>query len=126
PYNTSGCTGAYFDPLVTTTHSAGNCSITGGRVYRGALHPSLAGRYFFTDYCNTAVRTITFDGGQPRIEDPIPAGTISQPVAFGEDVDGELYLASLTGTIHRVVGTGDTAESMVTTLDGQCLHAPTP
>lgn len=126
PYNTSGCGGAYFEPLVTTTHAAGNCSITGGRVYRGALYPSLAGRYFFTDYCNTAVRTITFDGGQPRVEDPIPAGAISQPVAFGEDVDGELYLASLTGTIHRVVGTGDTAESAVTTLSGQCLHAPVP
>lgn len=126
PYNSSGCSGAYFEPLVTTSHSAGNCSITGGRVYRGVAYPSLAGRYFFTDYCNTAVRTITFDAGQPRVEDPIPAGTISQPVAFGEDVDGELYLASLTGTLYRIVGTGDTVESRVSTLSGQCLHAPSP
>ena len=126
PYNTAGCTGAYFDPLVTTSHSAGNCSITGGRVYRGAAYPSLAGRYFFTDYCNTAIRTITFDDGQPRVEDPIPAGAISQPVAFGEDVFGELYVASLTGTIYRIVGTGDTVESRVSTLSGQCLHAPFP
>ncbi|HEY4529080.1 MAG TPA: choice-of-anchor V domain-containing protein [Luteimonas sp.] len=123
PYNTSGCNGSYYEPLVTTTHSGGNCSITGGRVYRGTSHPSLAGRYFFTDYCNTAVRTITFDNGQPRVEDPIPAGTVSQPVAFGEDVDGELYLAALTGTLYRIVGTGDTGESKVTTLSGQCLHA---
>ncbi|WP_165942208.1 PQQ-dependent sugar dehydrogenase [Luteimonas arsenica] len=126
PYNTSGCNGAYFDPLVTTAHSAGNCSITGGRVYRGAAYPSLAGRYFFTDYCNTAIRTITFDNGQPRVESPIPAGAINQPVAFGEDVFGELYVAGLTGAIYRVVGTGDTAQSQVSTLSGQCLHAHSP
>ena len=126
PYNTTDCTGAYFDPLVTTSHSAGNCSITGGRVYRGAAYPSLAGRYFFTDYCNTAIRTITFENGQPRVEDPIPAGAMSLPVAFGEDVFGELYVASLNGTIHRIVGAGDTPESQVSTLSGQCLHAPSP
>ncbi|MEN1928872.1 choice-of-anchor V domain-containing protein [Luteimonas sp. MJ250] len=126
PYNGSGCSGAYFEPLVTTSHAGGNCSITGGRVYRGSSHPSLAGRYFFTDYCNTAVRSITFDDGQPRVEDPIPAGTISQPVAFGEDVDGELYLASLTGTLYRIVGTGDTVASRVMTLSGQCLHPALP
>lgn len=124
PYNGAGCDDAYFPPLITTTHSAGNCSITGGRVYRGGSAPSLSGRYFFTDYCNTAVRTITVDDGEPVVEDPIPAGTISQPVAFGEDVFGELYLASLTGTIYRVLGAGDSPESQIATLDGQCLHAP--
>lgn len=124
PYNPSGCNGAYFMPLVTTTHSAGNCSITGGRVYRGAAYPALSGRYFFTDFCNTAIKSITFDGGQPRVDTPVAAGAVSQPVAFGEDAAGELYLASLTGAIYRVVGTGDTAESQVTTLGGQCLHAP--
>ena len=126
PYNMAGCNGAYFAPLVTAAHSAGNCSITGGRVYRGSAHPSLAGRYFFTDYCNTAIRTITFEDGQPRLETPIPAGAISLPVAFGEDVFGELYVASLGGAIHRIVGTGDSAESRVATLSGQCLHAISP
>lgn len=124
PYNTAGCTGAYFAPLVTTSHSAGNCSITGGRVYRGASAPSLAGRYFFTDYCNTAIRTITRGDGAPVVESPIPAGAVSQPVAFGEDVDGELYVAGLTGTLYRIVGTGDSAESRISTLSNQCLHAP--
>ncbi|WP_341777416.1 RICIN domain-containing protein [Luteimonas terricola] len=32
-------------------------------------------------------------------------------------------MSSLTGTIYRIVGTGDTGESQVTTLTGQCLHA---
>ena len=32
----------------------------------------------------------------------MPAGAISQPVSFGADVDGELYVASLTGQIFRI------------------------
>ncbi|MBJ7575723.1 PQQ-dependent sugar dehydrogenase [Luteimonas sp. MC1828] len=123
PYNTAGCNGAYFAPLVTTSHSAGNCSITGGRVYRGSASPALAGRYFFTDYCNTAIRTVTFANGQPVVESPIPAGAVGQPVAFGEDVFGELYVASLTGTVYRIVGAGDTPPSQLATLSNQCLHA---
>jgi glucose/arabinose dehydrogenase len=122
PYNGAGCDDAYFPPLITTSHSGGNCSITGGRVYRGGSEPALSGRYFFTDFCNTAIRTITAHEGEPVVEDAIPAGAISQPVAFGEDVFGELYVASLTGAIYRVRATGDTPESEVATLRGQCLH----
>src|SRR5690606_40304896 len=77
-------------------------------------------------YCNTAIRTITLDGGTPRVETPIPAGAISLPVAFGEDLAGELYVASLNGSIFRIVGSGDTAESQLETVGGQCLHAPAP
>lgn len=124
PYYTAGCNAVYFPPLVTTSHSAGNCSITGGRVYRGSASPSLAGRYFFTDFCNTTIRTVTFDAGQPRVENAVSAGVISQPVAFGEDITGEIYVASLTGVLYRLVGTGDTGESTLSTVHGQCLHAP--
>lgn len=122
-YNGAGCDDAYFAPLVTTTHAGGNCSITGGRVYRGGGEPALTGRYFFSDFCNTAIRAITFDDGEAIVEDAIPAGAISQPVAFGEDVFGELYIASLTGTIYRLQGAGDTPVSRIATLSGQCLHA---
>lgn len=122
-FNDAGCDDAYFAPLVTTAHADGNCSITGGRVYRGGAEPALTGRYFFSDFCNTAIRAITFANGQPVVENAIPAGAISQPVTFGEDIFGELYVASLTGTIHRIRGSGDTPVSQITTLAGQCLHA---
>lgn len=122
-YNDAGCDGAYFPPLIDTQHGAGNCSITGGRVYRGGAEPTLAGRYFFSDFCNTAIRTITFDDGEPVVEDAIPAGAVAQPVTFGEDVFGELYVASLTGEIYRIRGAGDTAVSRIATLGAQCLDA---
>ena len=122
-YNDAGCNDAYFAPLITTRHEDGNCSITGGRVYRGGAEPALAGRYFFTDFCRTAIRSIVFDNGRPVVENAIPGGAISQPVAFGEDVFGELYVASLSGTIYRIRSAGNSPVSRITTPAGQCLQA---
>ncbi len=101
-FNLDGCDDDYFFPLLTTAHADGNCSITGGHVYRGAGEPALYGRYFFSDFCNTAIRTARRSGGEVIVEDAIPAGELSQPSTFGEDVDGELYVASLTGAIYRI------------------------
>ena len=118
PYNTADAP-RYFPPLGNTSLGV-NCSI-GGRVTRGAS-PRSPGA--FLPERNNAIRTVTFANGQPVVESPIPAGAVGQPVAFGEDVFGELYVASLTGTVYRIVGAGDTPPSQVTTLSNQCLHAP--
>src|SRR5437016_3802741 len=37
-------------PIVTYKHANGNCSITGGYVYRGKAVPAAKGRYFYGDY----------------------------------------------------------------------------
>jgi glucose/arabinose dehydrogenase len=106
PYNTGGCDGPgdYFNPIHTTRHTDGNCSITGGAVYRGASEPGLYGRYFFSDFCNTSIQTISRTGSGQIVEEAVPAGAVSQPVAFGEDRDGEMYVARLNspGTIYRI------------------------
>ncbi|MEM6581509.1 MAG: PQQ-dependent sugar dehydrogenase [Pseudomonadota bacterium] len=91
----------YFFPIYTTWHGP-NCSITGGMVYRGAQEPALWGRYFFTDVCNTAIVTINRVAGARLIEEVIPAGEVTTPVAFGENNSGELFLASLSGTIYQI------------------------
>ncbi|MEP6633942.1 MAG: choice-of-anchor V domain-containing protein [Luteimonas sp.] len=120
-YNSTGCNATYFTPMLTTSHSDGNCSITGGRVYRGVREPALAGRYFFSDFCNTAIRTITRANGQAVLENAIAAGQISQPVTFGEDADGELYVASLTGTIYRIRSTVQVTQFSVSNPARHCL-----
>ncbi|MGB7537074.1 MAG: PQQ-dependent sugar dehydrogenase, partial [Anaerolineales bacterium] len=38
-------------PVAEYDHSGGNCSVTGGYVYRGSRIPGLAGTYLFGDYC---------------------------------------------------------------------------
>ena len=107
PYNDSGCSGVYYLPIHVAPHSEGYCSITGGFVYRGARSPSLRGRYFYSDFCRPAVETLTPTAGGVAREEVFPAGRISQPVSFGEDVHGELLLATLTGEIYRIRGPGD-------------------
>ena len=42
-------------PIAEYAHSHGNCSITGGYVYRGAAVPALSGAYLYGDYCSGRV-----------------------------------------------------------------------
>jgi len=104
-YDLTNCGLDYFFPVHTTAHSAGDCSITGGYVYRGSDFKSLRGRYFFTDFCNTAIRTLKRQAGSFVVEEVTPAGAINQPVSFGENAAGELFVSSLGGSVYRVTST---------------------
>ena len=42
-------------PVAEYSHGGGNCSISGGYVYRGKAIPALRGRYVYGDYCSGAV-----------------------------------------------------------------------
>lgn len=75
----------------------------GGYVYRGSAHPDLKGLYFFTDFCNTAVRTLSGPASGRVVSGQVPAGILNSPSTFGEDVNGELYVASLAeGRVYRI------------------------
>ena len=43
-------------PVFDYPHTGGNCSVTGGFVYRGAAIPDLQGVYVFADYCVGDIR----------------------------------------------------------------------
>jgi glucose/arabinose dehydrogenase len=103
PYNTTGCgiSGLYTFPIHEYSHSLG-CSVSGGFVYRGSMFPGLFGRYFFADYCTNRVWTIINTGGSWLIED---FGQFSPNnfSTFGEDAEGELYIAGYSsGIIYRI------------------------
>ncbi|MFQ5746337.1 MAG: PQQ-dependent sugar dehydrogenase [Gemmatimonadota bacterium] len=88
-------------PALQYDHGEG-CSIIGGRVYRGRSIPAIVGHYFYSDFCAGWLRSFRFTGGtvtQAR-EWSLPA--VSDPAAFGEDRDGELYVLSLGGTVFRL------------------------
>ena len=102
-FKIAGCQGQYFFPSHEYSHAAGDCSVTGGFVYRGADYPALDGHYFFTDFCNSTIRTLTDTGNGLSLAEVLPAGVISAPSTFGEDHGGELYLASLiSGRVYKV------------------------
>ncbi|MET0760521.1 MAG: PQQ-dependent sugar dehydrogenase [Flavobacterium sp.] len=104
-FNTTGCApiGTMTMPVAQYTHSAtGGCSITGGYVYTGTIYPNFQTKYFFADYCNNQIGMLN------------TAGAISWSTAFsgtnftsfGEDLNGELYLAGRTsGIIYKLIDT---------------------
>lgn len=97
PFNTSGCgpIGTYTFPIfVSDGDSTGDCSIIGGRVYRGTQYPLLAGRYIAADYCSGNFYVLRPDGGSgwesESYNDLSPFGT----AAVSDGADGEIYVVN--------------------------------
>ncbi len=109
-YNTSGCLtfSTFTSPVFTYDHSLG-CSVTGGYVYRGAQNKSLFGKYLFADYCQGEIWATAPNGTGGWNTNQLTQQTspINFDIAsFGEDIDGELYLAGVsTGVIYRLTDT---------------------
>ena len=89
-------------PVLEYSHSDG-CSITGGYVYRGSAIPGLQGHYFYADYCAGWVRSFRYASGSATDERQWDLGEIGQPLSFGQDGAGELYVMSRNGRVYRFV-----------------------
>jgi glucose/arabinose dehydrogenase len=96
-------------PIQNYGHGGGNCSITGGFVYRGDAIPDLGGTFFYADYCSNTIWSLRYDGvsvSEFTVRtgelDPPGALAINQVTSFGEDDNGELYLCDQNGEIFRV------------------------
>ena len=91
-------------PVYEYSHASDNCSITGGYVYRGARNPTLAGRYFFADYCVGRVRSLRMVAGVATdLRDHDEFGTLREVTSFGEDGRGELYITRASGQVYRIM-----------------------
>jgi glucose/arabinose dehydrogenase len=99
----SGCdqTGKVL-PVAEYDHSLG-CSVTGGHVYRGTRFPSLSGHYFYGDFCSGRIFSI-YDNPPSSWTTPLQlADTSLNITTFGEDENGELYLADyFSGKIYEI------------------------
>ena len=100
-YNTSGCpnSSTLTFPVSEYSHSGGRCSITGGYVYRGSNYPNLVGTYLFGDVCTQEIGYLKFENGSWNSTFESFSGNW---VAFGEDINGELYVSGLGGTIYKI------------------------
>lgn len=102
-YNNSGCDaiGTMTMPVAQYTHSGtSGCSITGGYFYTGSTYPNFQNKYFFADYCNNKIgylnssNAITWTG----------AFAGNNFTTFGEDSNGELYIAGTsTGIVYKII-----------------------
>lgn len=107
PYNLSGCPdeGLTF-PVSTYSHySSGDfkCSITGGYVYRGNQISGLNGVYFFADYCSGEIGLLSKNENDEWDMSLAFPNINGSWVSFGEDINGELYIASINGGIYKII-----------------------
>jgi glucose/arabinose dehydrogenase len=104
-YNASSCNqNGLTRPVLEYSHAGGACSITGGYRYRGARFPRMSGIYFYGDFCTGTIfgATQQADGSwtsQTMLTTHLAIST------FGEDQNGELYVADLNGTVYQITDT---------------------
>ena len=113
-FNTSmvGSVTEHLAPIHTYRHGdfdglsvRGGVSITGGYVYRGSAIPGLDGFYLFSDIAVFDVAALRYCHGEASSIQRVPglSGIQGQLASFGEDGNGELYIAYLGGEVHRIV-----------------------
>jgi glucose/arabinose dehydrogenase len=90
----------------------GAASVTGGCVYRGKKFPSLRGWYFFGDYSHGTVYGLKYENGKvvssgvlidPKNPTRNGESRATQPSAFGQDAEGNLYMCDANGPVYRIV-----------------------
>lgn len=101
-YNTTGCAASstMTFPFTQYSRSGGACSVTGGYFYTGTTYPNFQNKYFFTDYCDDKIRTVNSAG----VITSTASFADNNFVTFGEDINGELYVAGITsGTVFKII-----------------------
>lgn len=101
-YNTSGCapSSTMQFPFTQYARFGGACSVTGGYYYSGTAYPNFQNKYFFTDYCDNKIRMLDNAG----VITTTASFSGNNFVTFGEDINGELYIAGITsGTVYKII-----------------------
>ena len=97
-------------PAAEHEHGDGWCAIVGGYNYRGSLLAGHRGRYFYGDNCSKRIVSFRIDANgnatlpmdhTEDLDSQNPLGDYGF-ASFGEDLDGELYVVDLSGTIFRI------------------------
>jgi glucose/arabinose dehydrogenase len=88
-------------PVFEYGREQGNCSVTGGHVYRGSARPALRGRYIVGDYCSGIVWSFRVASGAARDVRTEPF-RVPGLTSFGESPAGELFAVSHGGVLYRL------------------------
>lgn len=88
-------------PVYEYNHVQGDCSVTGGLVYRGNIYPRIYGIYFFSDYCSGRIWGLRKEG--PTWHNSLLFDSPYQVTSFGEDEGGNLYVTDYSGgAIYKI------------------------
>lgn len=100
-YEDPDCSKTGLIPPVFEYPRSDGISITGGFVYRGEKFPALLGAYLFGDYGSGKIWGIRQENGQ-LVSSKVLATTGFNIVSFGEDLKGEILVATLSGKIYQL------------------------
>ncbi len=78
-------------PVAEYSHDGGECSITGGFVYRGSKYPNLIGTYLYGDYCTGRIWGLKKTGSVVSVP-VLLLNSGFQITTFGVDERGDLYV----------------------------------
>jgi len=87
------------EPFLEYGHDGGNCSVTGGFVYRGRAQ-NFVGTYLFGDFCSGRIWGYWTGIGRSIVRE-LPE-RVRLLTTFGEDRDGEIYLGTSDGRLLRL------------------------
>lgn len=82
-------------PIKVYNHGQGDCSVSGGYVYRGQRRPELTGAYIYADYCSGRIWMLRYVNGNVTADSLL----IDSPyfiTSFGVDQSNELYIIHQT------------------------------
>jgi len=87
-------------PKLDYSHDFG-CAVIGGYKYRGPIEP-LRGQYIFSDSCQSEIRIVADAGAgtTPWIYEVLDDTPNMSAYSFGEDADGNLYVADGGGPVY--------------------------
>lgn len=91
-------------PVTEYSHTSGDCSVTGGYVYRGLMLVRLRGTYLYADYCTGQVWMLTRNpaNSEGAWQSESFGDTRFVISSFGEDERGELYIVDYKGWLYRL------------------------
>jgi glucose/arabinose dehydrogenase len=86
-------------PRAVYPRADGNCSVTGGYVYRGSELPELDGWYVYGDFCSGRVWAVNTEDNSPPVQLAETQHSIS---SFAVDAEGEIYMVTFHAAILRL------------------------
>jgi glucose/arabinose dehydrogenase len=101
PYNGGAQPVGARNPILERPHTAGDCAVTGGYVYRATLVPGLTGGYVFGDFCTGELRAVAQANGKVTQSQDLGVN-VAQLTSFGEGPLGTIYMISRSGTIYTL------------------------
>ncbi len=115
PFSTRDCddpsslTGPIHEYRHLSRNSCGGGSVTGGYVYRGKDYPGLVGKYLYAEYCFGNIWALERNGDGEWVNEELYRDVSGRWTTFGQDNNGELYIASRSGGISKITLPGTTS-----------------